>query len=53
MNDLHNIKYESIRFNFEEFFDLNSKTDEAAHRIADKEIMILIGNTGVGKSTNI
>ena len=40
-------------FNFQEFFDLAVQVDEASNRIKDKEIILLLGSTGCGKSTTI
>jgi ABC-type glutathione transport system ATPase component len=39
------------KFDFEEFFHLFSLVDESAKEIKDKEIVLLLGSTGSGKST--
>ncbi len=42
-----------IKFDFQEFFDLNMKVDKSAEEIAGKDIILLLGSTGSGKSTTI
>jgi ABC-type dipeptide/oligopeptide/nickel transport system ATPase component len=42
-----------IKFDFEEFFDLNKKVDKSAEEIAGKDIILLLGSTGSGKSTTV
>jgi ABC-type multidrug transport system ATPase subunit len=42
-----------IKFDFEEFFDLNRKVDKSAELITGKDIILLLGSTGSGKSTTI
>jgi ABC-type multidrug transport system ATPase subunit len=39
------------KFDFEEFFHLHSLVDEVAKEIRDKDIVLLLGSTGSGKST--
>jgi ABC-type multidrug transport system ATPase subunit len=42
-----------IKFDFEEFFDLNEKVNSSAELIDGKDIILLLGSTGSGKSTTI
>ena len=42
-----------IKFDFEDFFDLNRKVDKSAELITGKDIILLLGSTGSGKSTTI
>jgi predicted GTPase len=39
------------KFDFQEFFHLYSLVDETAKEIKDKDIVLLLGSTGSGKST--
>jgi ABC-type sugar transport system ATPase subunit len=39
------------KFDFEDFFKLYSLVDESAKKIEDKDIILLLGSTGSGKST--
>jgi polynucleotide 5'-kinase involved in rRNA processing len=39
------------KFDLEEFFNLYSLVDESAKEIKDKDIVLLLGSTGSGKST--
>jgi len=38
-------------FDFEEFFHLLTLVDESAEKIKGKDIVLLLGSTGSGKST--
>lgn len=40
-------------FNFKEFFEFNKMISDAEKLIEDKEIILLLGTTGSGKSTSI
>jgi ABC-type sugar transport system ATPase subunit len=39
------------KFDFEDFFELYTLVDESALKIKDKDIILLLGSTGSGKST--
>lgn len=42
-----------MKFNFQEFFAYMDKIDEAAIKLEGKEIILLLGTTGSGKSTTV
>ncbi len=62
-NQLGELKYSEIqksatdflsslkKFDFEDFFELYSLVDESAEKIKGKDIVLLLGSTGSGKST--
>ncbi len=54
LNPLLTVLQKIVRpFNFQEFFDLVSKCETNSKLIEKKDIILLLGTTGAGKSTTI